>query len=138
MRRDLKNRIRRRIDDPVSRSKMLGTEFIDHFGSAGNNVSNDSSTGGRRETRDHILGKSVWISRKRFREMDAGDLPVTCRTVFSGRRRIHRAPGADRPIDSRSSLEGSNVSQSAHVQSRKIKSSDCMSEMSKSVAALIT
>src|SRR6266550_1841793 len=138
MRGNLKNRVGRRVNNPVASSQMLGGELIDHFGSARNHVSNYASTGRSRETRDHSFRKSIGVSRKSLREMDTRDFPVTGCAVFPSRRRVHRAPRADRPIESTCSLEGGNVSKAAHIQSRKIKSSDRMSDVAKSVTALIT
>src|SRR5215208_7350412 len=111
MGRDLKNRIGRRVKNPVARTHVLGTELIEHVGTACNDISQNTALCPALEFLYHIVRKSMRISGKWFFQMNAGDLPVTCGAVFSGGRGLQSSPGADGLGVRRHPIELENIAQ---------------------------
>src|SRR5438105_2121189 len=92
VRRNLKHRIGRRVNDPPAGADVLVAKTLNDVRSTTYDVANHAASCVAREIVDHLLRETIWKSRKRLLEMNPGDLPVTGRTVFTGRRRTHPSP----------------------------------------------
>ncbi len=96
--RDLKDRIGRRINDPLARPLMLGTELVDDRGAGGGLVPQPAAPRTFRELVQQWNRKSLGISSKRFLQQHPADFPVSCRAILARRCRLSypvRCGGAD-------------------------------------------
>src|SRR6266540_691609 len=85
VRRDLENRIRRRVNDPRARSLVLLSELLNDRGAARRDVADYAPPGPGRECLQQFAGKALRKSREGLFEMNAGDLPVPGRAVLARR-----------------------------------------------------
>ena len=76
VRRNLKHRICRRIQDRSRRRYVLATKSLDDFGSRCRDVSERCDTADRHESLDDDGGKAARVSRKRDIGVDACHFPV--------------------------------------------------------------
>jgi hypothetical protein len=84
MGRDLKDRVRRGVNDPRPGGDVLGRESLDHIGAAAGDVADDTTTGQAGKLVDHGRRKACRVSREGIGEANARQLPMAGRRVLSG------------------------------------------------------
>jgi hypothetical protein len=94
VRRDLEDRVGRRVDDPVAGPLVLLAEALDDLGARGRDVADHSPSGRLRERADHVVREAVRIGRHRRLGDDGHQLPVARRRVLA--RRVLAQPAGDR------------------------------------------
>jgi hypothetical protein len=138
VRRNLKNRIGRRINDPATSATLLLGEPTDHIGPAANNVTDDAAPGLSRKPVEQISGKSIRVRWERLREMHAGYLPMTGRAVLPRRRRTHTSPGASSVTTPLHAFERLYVPKTKPLQARQLESAARAGEVAQCIAADVT
>ena len=83
VRRNLKHRVRRRIDDPLPRALMLGAELVDDRGTGRRLVAEPAAPRPSREFVEQRNRESLRVRPKRFLQENAADLPMPGGAVFS-------------------------------------------------------
>ena len=120
MRGDLKDRIGRRVHDPLAGRDVLVAVALQHVGSARHDIADDAPSGRARELADHFLRKSVRIGGKRNIDVDAGNLPMPSGAILPRRRGTHAAPRARRVAAAFHAVEWFDVAEPESLQSGKL------------------
>ena len=115
VRRHLKDRISRGVNDPTPRPQMLGGVPIHNRGAAASDVADHIAAGATRKGVDDVGGKPVRVGRKRPLQLDAGDLPVTGRAVFPGGARNHDTPRGRRRLNRLDTRERGDVTEAGRA-----------------------
>ena len=110
VRRDLEDRVARRVDDPLARSLMLLAELLDDLRSRGGLVAEDAAARLVHERVDHVVRETLRVGRKRGIGDDSHQLPVAGGRVLALRpleqpscdRGSARAAAGSRPAARRS------------------------------------
>ena len=137
MRGDLKDRIGRRVHDPLPGRDVLVAVALQHVGSARHDIADDAPSGRARELADHFLRKSVRIGGKRNIDVNAGNLPMASGAILPRRRGTHAAPRTRGVAATSHALERFDVAEAQAFQPRQIQTAAGAGDVAKGVAASI-
>ncbi len=137
VRRNLKDRVRRRVDDPFPCLLVLLPQLLDDLGAGGRLVAEHAAAGPVHERVDHVLGEAVRVRRERRRREHAHQLPVSGRRVLA--LRALDEPAGDRRSARlrRAAFELGDVPQTERLEARQVEAADCVRDVPQSVRPLV-
>src|SRR5207249_12115247 len=134
---DLKDGIRRRVDDPLPRALVFLTELLDDLRTRCSLVAEDAAAGTVHERIYNVVRKPVRIRRHRLRRHDAHQLPVTRGRVLPLRPLDQPSGNGRRTRLRRTALEGLDVPEAERFEVREIQASDGAGDVSERVRSLV-
>ena len=137
VRRDLKDRVSARVDDPLARPLMLLAELLDDLGAARRLVAEDAAARAVHERVDHLVGEAERIRRHRLGRHHAHQLPVAGRRVLALRPLEEPAGDRRRAGLRRAALERLDVPEPECLERRQIEAADGAGDVRERVRALV-
>ena len=138
VRRDLEDRVRRRVDDPLARLLVLLAELLDDLRPGGRLVAEHAARRLVHERVDHVVGKAVRIRRQRLRRDDAHHLPVPERRVLALRALEQAAGDRGRARHRRHAFEIRDVAETQGLHVRQVEPADGARDVSERVRLVVS
>ena len=138
VRRDLEDRVRRRVDDPLARELVLFAELLDDLRARGRLVAEHAAAGLVHERVDHIVREPLRIGRERRLRDRAHQLPVPGGRVLA-LRSLEQAPGDGRGARLwRAALQRLDVPEPQCLDVREVEAAHRPRDVAERVGALVT
>ncbi len=136
VRRDLEDRVGRRVDDQVPGAQVLGAEVVDRPDAVVGGVAEHAAPRRRLERGDDLGREAAGIGPHRLRRDDAHQLPVTRRRVLSRPERVQPAV-EDRVGGGRDAPERQRGAEPERAHRREVEPADRVGEVAERVRARV-
>ena len=137
VRGDLEDRVRRRVDDPLTSALVLLAQLLDDLRPGRRLVAEHAATGSVHERIDHVVRKAMRIRRHRLRRDNAHQLPVAGRRVLALRPLDQPTRHGRRAGLRRTALERRDVAEPERLEVRQVQPADGPGHVSERVRPFV-